>query len=509
MSVTLVTQPDTVEQSGSFLNVAAASDNEYAQAGEYYQEYLRFSALPNTFQQIEFIWNNGETSITVLFNTSYSNGNFTVKLPGGLIGTNLSTWIENSAIPDFQNIKQLTDDFTFSFATPDKILVKAKNKGAKYDVQITHSTTAITQQAKVTGVDAIRRSNFTIPISIFYSHFLSNTFNEIEYLPHPIANKVHIDIADELKHQHTSLWPSPGGTQSQDVSKMVLKYFIRYGEAYGSPLQYFQQTKTATKYLLPGGRSKTDIRKNGSFLSSLNGMAKWLTHRSTRKVSPTEPIYLYYMPLATATQNRVRAKLFFTDGTTQNMEPANLNVQAYSLWMIKIGLQEFASSVQQGKVITSWSVTVYNSNLTTALSNTAFFELDQSKNIDEIHILYRNSFGVPDVYRFTGEVGHFTNFNKTAANLYVDTPTADTDRTQVHTESYYQKSIEINTQYFEKQEQDQLIDFLNSKDYFLLLSDGEKVPVTISAGTLGNHTSNSGRRNAHTFTINLDPEKYA
>lgn len=509
MSVTLTTQPDTVEQSGSYLNIAATSDNEYAQAGEYYQEYLRFSALPNTFQQIEFIWNNGETSITVLFNTSYSNGNFTVKLPGGLIGTNLSTWIENSAIPDFQNIKQLTDDFTFSFATPDKILVKAKNKGSQYDVQINHNTTAITKQAKVTGVDAIRRSNFTIPISIFYAHFLSNTFQEIEYLPHPINNKVELDVAEELKHLHTSLWPSPGGTQSQDVSKMVLKYYIRYGEAYGTPLQYFQRIRTLEKYLLPGGRSKTDIRKNGSFLASLNGQAKWLTHRPTRSVSPTEPIYLYYMPLADAASHRVRAKLFFNDGTTQNLEPANLTVSAYSLWLIKIGLPEFSASITAGKVITSWSLQVFNSDLSTPLSNTALFELDMSKNIDEVHILYRNSFGVPDVYRFTGQKGTFTDFTKTAANLYVDTPTADTDRTQVHTESYYQKSIEVNTQYFEKQEQDQLIDFLNSKDYFLLLSDGEKVPVTISAGTLGNHTSNSGRRNAHTFTINLDPEKYA
>src|SRR5690606_10585646 len=228
----------------------------------------------------------------------------------GLIAVDLDDYIENNFIPDLQNIKPLSDFFTFTYVHPGKILIRAKYAGEKYTTTITHNTSAITLQSTINGVDAVRRPNFTIAISVFYAPFGSTIFKEIEYLPHPIGNKVSIDIADEIKHLHTTIWPSVGGAQFLDVSNMVLKYFLRYGEAYGTPLEYFQQTKSPTRYLLPGGRSKTDIRKNGSFITWMNGTSKWLTHRLTRKVSPTEPIFLYYMPLV-AQVNRIRIKLFF------------------------------------------------------------------------------------------------------------------------------------------------------------------------------------------------------
>lgn len=507
MSVTVHKQPNKVELSGSYLLFSASSSNRFLHPGEYFYQDIRFTGFSPAFTTWQFIWGNGEEGINLIFADTTTPLGYYIKRPVvGQIVT-ISEWITNNVIPAFESMYQLHTVFTITKTGADTIRIKARNKGTYYNITFGGSAQFMDYYGFLHGVDPVLRENLTVPLFIEFAPYGSTSFKTLDYIPHAVQGKVEVDLSESLKYHHTKLWPVPSGLKVIEVSDMVLKYTIKYCEAFGSPLQYFQMTKSELKYLLPGGTSAQDLIHKGRFQSRYVGdTSAWLTHRLNRLVSYSEPIFLYFM-LKQHEEVYISATLHFDDGTSKEIELGDVEVDAYSLWLVKAGFLQIADKIPAGKNLTSWSVVVMDDD-DQPVTNTATFEIDTWTNIDEIHVMYQNSLGMPDVFRFTGRLGYFTEFKKAAASLHISNPAKDTDTNQTHTSSSLQKSIEVSTQYMETQEINHLNDFLNSKYYFILQGD-IRTPVTLSTGNLNERDSNSGRKNAHTFTLNLDPDNYA
>lgn len=507
MSITVHKQPNKVELSGSYLLFNASSNSRFSNPGEYFYQDIRFTGFSPNATTWQFSWGNGEEGITLIFADNVTPFAYYIKRPVvGQIVT-ISEWITNNVIPAFQNVHQLHAVFTITKTGADTIRIQAREKGIYYNTTFGGTAQYMDYYNFQNGVDPILRENFTIPLMVEYGAYGSNTVKTLDYVPHAVQGRIEVDLSEQMKYLHTLVWPVPSGLQVVEVNEMILQYTIRYCEAFGSPLQYFQMTKSEVKYLLPGGISAQDLIHKGTFQSRFVGdSSAWLTHRFNRLVSYTEPIFLYFM-LKQQKEVYIKAILHFDDETSKEIELGDVEVDAYSLWLAKVGYLQIADKIPAGKNLTSWSVVVKDGS-GNPLTNTATFEIDTWTSIDEIHILYQNSLGMPDVFRFTGQLGYFTEFKKAAASLHVSNPSKDTDTNQTHTSSSLQKSIEVSTQYMETQEINHLNDFLNSKKYFILQGD-TRTPVTLSTGNLSEKDSNSGRRNAHTFTLNLDPDNYA
>lgn len=143
------------------------------------------------------------------------------------------------------------------------------------------------------------------------------------------------------------------------------------------------------------------------------------------------------------------------------------------------------------------------SSPTTLYSQKINHVVDARAALDNSYFLFKNSFGVYEVVRCTGQVQEQSTIVKQEAKRYLNADYAITDAASVIWAQSEQRSWQINSGFKDKTEMQHFVDFLLSTSVYKITSS-VFVPVTIQVGDAQLSATRSGRLNNVTFTALAD-----
>ncbi|MCH8491209.1 MAG: hypothetical protein LAT81_14945, partial [Oceanicaulis sp.] len=153
---------------------------------------------------------------------------------------------------------------------------------------------------------------------------------------------------------------------------------------------------------------------------------------------------------------------------------------------------------------TMWVASANDRNV--KYSQDVIFNIDYREQIEETHLIYRNSLGGIEVFRATGEANRNTERQSRKAKVLRGGNYAATDHHAIETNITTTEGLEINTGYKSKSEMRQFVELATS-DKVWLIGRSRFIPVTLEIDTAALEGTESGRLNNADFTILFTTEK--
>ena len=517
MSITVEKSPSLVDLSGNYLPLWLSSNNEFSTAGTKFVAQLEFFGIPTNGQQAKLTWQGGDYEFLITFSNTPDESGAQV----GISSVTTPAWVTNELLPALQANYELDKYFVITNPISRHIVLEARTEGSDGIITFDGMNAFGAGFPKLTfgGVNPVRRPDFGIQVVLEYAPLISNTFaRHLKFLT-TINGKAKFELSDPLKYLHQNLLPQLGQSGFINLSANVLQYKIRYMEAYGQG-ETSKMSSPVTKYLLPGGRTKAEVVRAPDFYQEwmvnqagpigqfgVPLYSKLLTLDTVKKVGPNDPLLINYFHNQPLSDIRLRAEIVYTDGSTATHTLAN-KTQAipFSLWAIEVGYQKVLPFIDSTKTLAYYNVFLANPAKPYLISSKLKVQLLSKIDVDTVHLLYRNSPGVHEIFTTRGHVVFSTEFSKAQAQKNIKYPTSVSQRTFIDVNNTFNDWAEVYTGFKNEFEIEGLKDVLNSRDVYIY--QGGWVPVSIQQEKLSRKETYGGRSYGHKITLKYEPENY-
>jgi hypothetical protein len=507
MSLSIIAQPEQFVLGGNPTELRLETNNLYSAAGAQHKFRLTFTGIPVPGKQLIFSWQ--DVYITLTTSDTPNDSGYEIRTPTAL--TALSVWANADLLPALQANFYLNRDFTITLLNnlggTVTVELTALAKGTAFDISFTTDAPAdVTGASYIAGANQAIRPNFQTHLELYISQLPVNDFVRI------IATQTHaaaesrfrLDAILKADYFGSSL-PDYGGLAIKNISAAIIKFYMAYAESFGSPIAVQKLTKTATYFALQGAWGK-DYQAQHSFLARLNAVQTILAHASSYKVSASQPHYLNYLHWWPGITNfKVYCTIVYTDATQDEVTlyTQGSGVAKPTLWCIPAGYAAIAAVKDPAKEVYSYAVWVGASNdVTLQYSQKVQHLLDTRPQLHETNLLFKNGFGVFEVFRCTGTVIEQTSPQKQTAQRALSPDYGVTDAQTVTFGQQETRAWQINTGYKSKAEMQLFVALALSPSVYKI--DGFFRPVTLQTNEVTLAASRSGRLNEATFTANAD-----
>ncbi len=241
--------------------------------------------------------------------------------------------------------------------------------------------------------------------------------------------------------------------------------------------------------VLKGGLQYLDTSTLGDLESDFYGVTDkpfntW--QPDGKEVTAEEPHFLYFLTnhaLTASNRFHLRAKVYYTDGTTDTSTLMSTDVQQqWETFYYRVGFNdEGLDALQPTK--TPYKYEIYIDETAAAITTTTYtFYLVGTTRQDRF-FFYENSMQGWNTLRTNGEHLAVGTFDKTEAKKVVQAGYSIEDANIVQRSNGYSEEFEVFTGLKKKSELQHLRDFMNSERYYEIL-DGNRIPIVVTPGSV-------------------------
>lgn len=414
MAVTLSQSPPPFAFSGNFIPVKFQTDNYIESQGTNAVSYVWF-AFPVTL--------TAGTTIPIKYGTESITFNVTAVADDS--GSSITAGTYNSVdqiISFFSANYTLSRDFDISHINGNKVYFTAKQKNYGFDFQ-TWTMPKFEVGRDHLGEPMAMRKNFAIWFELYCQNADHTAYEKIYEHTIPLSftlnNIAEMDVADKLRdHLLLSIdsgpeIPSLSSTTPLTCKKTCRKYYFRYAEMYGQPIQVRKIVQSPTYTVLLGAMSYVgQIEKNiatlfqpdaadrskDRFLKQSQGLV------SSTLTRQTQPQFLYFFNTrATAAGTRLKAKWYFNEGGSAEEILSVFDLAQYGKYAFNVRFDKaFIQANHVGKSVSKYEIWL-ESSAGTRLSEVRTYILDYSVRQYLRYFLFLTSWGAVETLATTGQ----------------------------------------------------------------------------------------------------------
>jgi len=383
-------------------------------------------------------------------------------------------------------------------ATGSTVTFGALKTGVAYNLAgVVFTNTTGTSVTSYPGIDRSIRPNFSANLRLWVNEgtFVAKTEHELE----PINGDCELDLGSLLNPYMGTDIPYYGTTVAIAHINSTKEYFVQYWERYGNPVGdralYNHGTADAPHMAWYAGHQRQHALAFDQFvldntLSDPADNPRWFTWRNRgyqRRVGPTEQHSLtWFSWYALPAMNTValQARITYTDANGANPVTTNWTnryvetvIVQYRMYTFPVGVEvlNLAAVLPAGKVLQSYDVRLFAPVASVVLCETLTFHLAQTE-WNELHLLFWSSLGASESVRCTGAWSETVE----AENLETYRPQTLAMRGNDLASSYRtvpgvsQRTLQVFTGFHALQEQEALLDILNSPEIRLVDHAGQR-----------------------------------
>ena len=418
--ITINSVPFDVQFAGNPIRYKVTSDNAIETAGVKAKFTLVFTDLDST---------EGHRIILRLMNKSvpfYLRWPLTdlgTDLPAAQEGWTINQWCEQCYNAFIRNY----DFFTFYDITlqAPKITFEAKATGEFYSVTIEDNNIVGLDgdpASSYDGEDTVYRAEFGILLQLWNENYalIGEDLKTVDS-----DGVVRFNVSDYLNSRLRYLsgihleYPLTASVFIIEFLDYFLKYKVCFNERYGGVNHRLLFEDDWHRAIL-GALSHEGLlywnAVNPDFWSESDNKRRFLTwHPVTKKTSYNSPEYLYFAFQSPTeyTRYRVKVNAWFSDESNSEIYLNELtDITPYSVLQLMVG----AAHLELDDTVVKWNVVLINeedesiSEVFTFLIDPRYFELDRT-------FLFLNSFECWDVFRCTGVVESFLEYERDKGNI--------------------------------------------------------------------------------------------
>jgi hypothetical protein len=449
--------------------------------------------------------------VYIILTTATPADNSGYQIPIPFVLTPLTDWANDDFLPALQGNYYINRDFTAAITSTlggtVTVELTARAKGTAYNISFyTDAPADLSGASYLAGANQVIRPNFQTHLELYISQLPVDEYTRI------IAAQTHADAESRFRldailkaDYYGSSLPDYGGLSLKNISAAIVKFYMAYAESFGSPVAVQKLTETAQYYALQGAWGK-DYQAQNSFLAKLNAVQTILAHTSTYTLSALQPHYLNYLHWWAGFSNfKVYCSIVYTDLSTETLTLYHQTSGATkpTLWCIPAGYNAIAAVKNPAKTVYSYKVWVADSaSGLTLMSQKIEHIIDTRPQMQETNLLFKNGYGVFEVFRCTGTVTEATSPQKQTAQRALPASYAVTDAQTVTYGQQETRAWQINTGFKSKAEMQRFVALMLSPQVYKL--DGFFRPVFLQTSEATLAASRSGRLNEATFTAIAD-----
>lgn len=500
MAITIVDQPDDWNLNRNGVGWKLSTDNEYSVAGVAGVADVSWT-LPNypaDGEQFTISWNAGADSLTFTFRTTPGENGDEVPL----VTTSPSDFLA-ALKSGLDRNWQFTSLFkiTVTAIGGDRSIITALTKGTRYTPSFSESTASTVSVTTTNGVDAERRVNFKLLLKLN----MWNTATPAVILSKvneavPVNGQADFDVSDALDSAiGVNNIPADDADFVNFTSSMV-QFSAVWAEKYGDPVIVRRLSQAASYVALIGGWHKNRIATDNFYAQVDAGI--FLTNLTERRISPTQPEFLHYISPGSLVSSH--AELFYSDGSSVVVDILTSPTSASNaLWCIPMNWGLIDALRDPELELLYWEVFLSNEDPGNPITNRIRYELKDEYQLDSTILLFRNSYGVYEVFDCPGEVSHSTDVSRVDSTRILNRGFSATDSGVVTVRSSYRPKRQLSTGFVSKEEADWLQELANTD--LLYEFDGENhFPLGLEFDSFPRYSTESDEVNTFNFTIKSD-----
>lgn len=421
MALTLITAPENVHfaRNPAIVNIRADADGSgtlYDAVGETakvaYSPANRFDT--NETLTITYTEADG-TSETVVFTAKAVYDDDDEIPDNSFAGSDSEYWI---AIRDIVAAHPRIAPFITVFLTAsggEKLNIRLNSADAGWALTVSN-TGGFTVTEDAAAASSLPE-NYKVKIEVFFE----NTYRagdyalaaQLEGVPQAGTGYVYFDLSSVLTAECRAARAEPlvpqFGTDEPFLADNFRRYYFRYTEEYGVPVEVQDWAYAGTKIALDGGVSQARFAE-GDFLGAMDDEDALLTWMPDgKKVGLEQPEYLAWYNHTGGTQTVYLRVVWYSieDGTFQAVTDyftPGLSVRAdevavFPVWPALFGLDSEPTAYK-------YTVQVYRTVVVAdPVSQARTYYIDREYYESERYLMYLNSFGCPETWRCTGQWG--------------------------------------------------------------------------------------------------------
>ncbi|RYC69821.1 MULTISPECIES: hypothetical protein [Spirosoma] len=496
MPVTLISAPDPLAFSrGGRTTFHFLGSGQYLTRGATARGVLRFSGPLADGTRIQLRWRGQNQTITFRNNPQLPN-----EAPAG---DGSADYARDVLAPFFQEYFPFREDFVATasdFGSHRGIVFNARQHGEAYTLSLVAppTPTAPAQlgfEPILAGADPIRRDRYGVYVELWALRPGSAGDSPADFdrvFSAPVetneTGECQFDAGSVLHSLLTPDWPTWSFQNPSGSVYSVRKYFLAYGEAWGSPLQIGRMQADDIRTVYLGGADFAGRAGSGFELYKFTGSTPALDTALrfgslTRYIRPDEPQYLTFVNTRPQQdQSRLTVELTFDDGSSlsrDNLLPTQLALPKGEKLTYPVGPRqlELLALVPAGKHLTEYSVRRTAGN-GSALSVTYRYVLNYDYQPYTRYFAYLTSLGVVDTLATTGKgSAELTRFYEQAERYLPHAYTVQ-DGQFVDYNVGLQQQVEVTTGFRPAAELLLWTDFYRSA-YRFRLQTGRALPIGI------------------------------
>jgi len=406
------------------------------------------------------------------------------------------------------------EDFVITYdnsGATEKIIFTAREVGVDYTTGFTGAPTNVTFPAGTAGVDQTLQDNAKIKSEVWLEeNFDADDFIKILDADHsPVPDddlsqdaSIKVDVMDVinryLKKDFQLDFPAVDLDSTYACQYIMRKFYLRFGERYGDPIDTKRMWPTKTGYAFLGGIPEEEFPTHTRFETLVQGDGIWLTNGpTTRSVTNTQRAYLNFMlPYGTSGMLGVvfdyteglmlKLNVYFDDDTTVE-EFTTPDVTNYSKFQIltfpldydSLGIN--AIEIAESKTAVRYDVTVYLDQAGAGdISETLRFDLAEEGE-DDREFIFWNAIGGPDFLRTTGMGKKMLDAQKQLAERIIHYDYTIMEARKFVFVSRAENAWNVNVGMRDEEEMEWLQELLSSI-YVVEIVDEEYIPVVVKEG---------------------------
>lgn len=292
----------------------------------------------------------------------------------------------------------------------NKLNVIARSTTAITDLTVTNGTgLTVTDHAIVADTTP---ANYKVRLEVYFeSTYGAGDYSMVAQLhgtPEAGTGSVWFDLSNVLAGECRTARAEPlvpvFGTNTPFLGDNFRRWYARYTEEYGAPVEVQDWAYGSVKIAYDGGVSQSTFAE-GDFLGAMDDEDSLLTWMPDgKKLSVEQPEYLSWYNHSGATQTAFLRVVWYdiTDGAAQTptdyftpgLEVADGETAVFPVWPALFGLDAEADAYK-------YTVQVVQS--LDDLSQARTYYIDRDYYESERYLSYLNSFGCPETWRCTGD----------------------------------------------------------------------------------------------------------
>lgn len=486
MAITVNSEPSSITPSRNPVRFKFTTNNYVTSAGVAAVKKFTVTGTVSSGEYLTIAYDDVEITIVCVNSPAAASG---YNMPTGDGGTSH----KGNMLLYFQANYYLNRDFVITLVGDDFIFT-ARNVGSAYNITGTDTFVNGAFSTTTTGTDKTYNPNFFILVDVYVEEVhLSGTYTRLysRYLKPDSSSECEIDISEQLHGFLREQLAAPSYNQSaySNPTATNKRYYITYCESFGTTPVAYATTASAVKRVIKGGLKHEFWPLYSSDFRTLfigipvTGTSKFLTTRNIKRyTTQVAHEYLTFVPGAAIANARLRAKVWYTNGTTTATVIASYaSLGAGLTYIFPAGYTQLnLSSLEAGRTPARYFVYIDNSS-GIVKSETILYELQNSNYLDK-YFIYENSLGGFETLRTWGQAEYGVEIEKEEFSRIAGLNYAATDSDIISSDSNYRENTEVFTGFRSKKEALELIDFVNSR-YCFQVTGGKHVPVLIDKNT--------------------------